>query len=263
MAGGVDLSSFYLPRSAPPTEEPPLPSLGVGTSAPHSLPGPVQEQREACEAIAMQMLSEVLKDASVTRAIATLDMEAPPLFEAIAHAHGARPEGGGDAARAQGMSSASDAPPPPGAAADGEGAADGGGRGEGGASGGGGAAYGGAVGGGGGSVVAAAEAPAATLLSEDDDEAALEANYQTMLAQRRAAEAERKRLESEANERVRSASEFQSLVAYVLEGTLFNLVSEVSLGEFSLETVPRQIVRSLEITQTIDADEEEGGGREA
>ena len=47
---------------------------------------------------------------------------------------------------------------------------------------------------------------------------------------------------------MRGSSEFQELVAYVLEGTLFNLVSEVSLGEFSLETVPRQIVRTLEIT---------------
>ena len=36
---------------------------------------------------------------------------------------------------------------------------------------------------------------------------------------------------------------------YVLEGTLFNLVSEVSMGEFALDSVPRQIVQSLDITE--------------
>ena len=40
---------------------------------------------------------------------------------------------------------------------------------------------------------------------------------------------------------------FQELVAYVLEGTLFNLVAEASVGDFKLDSVPRQIVRSLEI----------------
>ena len=64
---------------------------------------------------------------------------------------------------------------------------------------------------------------------------------------RRAAEVERRRREAEASARVRCGAEFQELVAHVLEGTLFNLVSEVSLGEFPLDTVPRQIVRSVEI----------------
>ena len=59
---------------------------------------------------------------------------------------------------------------------------------------------------------------------------------------RRAAEVERRRREAEASARVLGGAEFQKLVAYVLEGTLFNLVSEVSLGEFPLDTVPRQIV---------------------
>ena len=35
----------------------------------------------------------------------------------------------------------------------------------------------------------------------------------------------------------------------MLEGTLFNLVSEISYGEFALDHVPRQIVRSLQITE--------------
>ena len=65
---------------------------------------------------------------------------------------------------------------------------------------------------------------------------------------------ERKRREAEDSERIRAAGEFQELVAYVLEGTLFNLVSEVSQGEFALDTVPRQIVRSLEITQDLGVD---------
>ena len=69
--------------------------------------------------------------------------------------------------------------------------------------------------------------------------------------QTRAAEVERKRREAEESAKVRGATEFQELVAYVLEGTLFNLVSEVSLGEFALDTVPRQIVRSLEITEAM------------
>ena len=68
-------------------------------------------------------------------------------------------------------------------------------------------------------------------------------------AQRRAAEVERKRREAEAAEKITSASEFQELVAYVLEGTLFNLVSEVSMGEFSLDSVPRQILKSVDIVE--------------
>ena len=71
-------------------------------------------------------------------------------------------------------------------------------------------------------------------------------------AQRRAAEVERKRREVEDGAKIRSSSEFQELVAYVLEGTLFNLVSEATHGEFSFDAVPRQIVRSLEIEPTED-----------
>ena len=67
--------------------------------------------------------------------------------------------------------------------------------------------------------------------------------------ERKAAELARKRREEEDNEAIRQSSEFQELVAYVLEGTLFNLVTEVSAGEFALDTVPRQIVRSLEIEE--------------
>jgi len=108
----------------------------------------------------------------------------------------------------------------------------------------GGGADGGALGGGG-----SAPVPPPPPVDEDALEAQMEAADQIARAQRRAAEVERKRFESEASARVKGASEFQELVAYVLEGTLFNLVSEISLGEFPLDTVPRQIVRSLEITQ--------------
>jgi hypothetical protein len=101
-------------------------------------------------------------------------------------------------------------------------------------------------------LVAADESAApATMLDEDPQEEQMEEEYRNALLQRRAAEVERRRREAEEAERVRGAAEFQELVAYVLEGTLFNLVSEVSLGEFPLETVPRQIVRSLEITQDV------------
>ena len=44
------------------------------------------------------------------------------------------------------------------------------------------------------------------------------------------------------------AAQFQEMVEFVLEGTLFNLVSEISHGEFVIDHVPRQIVRSLQIT---------------
>jgi hypothetical protein len=47
---------------------------------------------------------------------------------------------------------------------------------------------------------------------------------------------------------MRSSSELQDLVAYILEGTLFNLACEALHGEFQLDNVPRQIVRSLDIT---------------
>ena len=43
------------------------------------------------------------------------------------------------------------------------------------------------------------------------------------------------------------SSEFQEVVAYALEGTLFNLVNEVTHGEFSLDVMPRQVVRALDI----------------
>jgi len=99
--------------------------------------------------------------------------------------------------------------------------------------------------------VVAAAAAELSLGEESAAEAQMEQEYRMARAQRRAAEVERKRREAEESQKVRSASEFQELVAYVLEGTLFNLVSEVSLGEFALDTVPRQIVRSLEITQEV------------
>ena len=75
--------------------------------------------------------------------------------------------------------------------------------------------------------------------------------YRAGVVQRRAAQAASKSREEKQGKLVRSAVEFQDLVAYLLEGTLFNLVSEVSLGETALDAVPRQIVRSLEITPDV------------
>lgn len=49
---------------------------------------------------------------------------------------------------------------------------------------------------------------------------------------------------------IRSSAEVQDLVAHVLEGTLFNLACESSHGEFHLDSVPRQIVTSLDIRPT-------------
>eukprot|EP00964_Phaeocystis_antarctica_P012729 scaffold6992_cov52-Phaeocystis_antarctica.AAC.1 len=69
--------------------------------------------------------------------------------------------------------------------------------------------------------------------------------------QRAEAEARRK-TEDAARAGIMGSTEFQEVVAYVLEGTLFNLVSEATHGEFSFDAVPRQIVRSLEIEPTED-----------
>ena len=42
----------------------------------------------------------------------------------------------------------------------------------------------------------------------------------------------------------------QELAAYVLEGTLFNLVSEASHGEFNLDAPPpRQVVKSHDVVR--------------
>jgi len=91
----------------------------------------------------------------------------------------------------------------------------------------------------------------ASAMSEDELEAHLEEQDQAMRAQHRADERERKRREAEARAAVGDSSEFQELAAYVIEGTLFNLISEAALGEFMLDTLPRQIVRSLEINEQI------------
>lgn len=57
----------------------------------------------------------------------------------------------------------------------------------------------------------------------------------------RAARAETERL----NE-IKASAELQELAAYVLEGTLFNLVAEASHGEFSLDVAPRQIIKPFD-----------------
>ena len=102
--------------------------------------------------------------------------------------------------------------------------------------------------GGGGSL---GSSPSAGMLDEDALEAAMEEADKLARAQRRAAEVERKRRDLEHAGTIRSSTDFQELVAYMLEGTLFNLVAEISHGQFQLDTVPRQIVRSLEITQEL------------
>jgi len=236
--GGFDMTAFYLPRALPRTEFPPPPSSGTATSAPCPLPPVAAEQRETSEVLVAMMLEEILADPSLTRAILASDVAPTPWFKQIAEAHG----GGGAPAPARPADDEATLASLPAGAADLYAEA--------------GAQWAagvegaqkhrafGALGGGG-----SAPVPPPPPVDEDALEAQMEAADQIARAQRRAAEVERKRFESEASARVKGASEFQELVAYVLEGTLFNLVSEISLGEFPLDTVPRQIVRSLEITQ--------------
>ena len=235
--GKVDLSTFYLPRATPPIEAPPLPSVATITNAPagkQPLAPAILEQRGAVEATLMQMLGEVLKDPSVTRAVATLEREVTPWFVQVAEA--AQPQessgGGGSGSGSGGGAMMAPPPPPPMMSLMGEdeiGSSS--------------AVYnepppprmsGGAV---------------AAMDEEALEEMRMEEADKRFREERKAAELARKRREEEDNEAIRQSSEFQELVAYVLEGTLFNLVTEVSAGEFALDTVPRQIVRSLEIEE--------------
>ena len=197
----------------------------------------VAEQRGAIEAIALQILTEVLSDSAVTRAIATTEREAVPWYTQMAAAAGREivsEEEEVPGAEPFAAGGAVTRPPPAAVAA---------------------APYGGYLDGEetprGEHDISDPAVAAVSLGEESAAEAQMEQEYRMARAQRRAAEVERKRREAEESQKVRSASEFQELVAYVLEGTLFNLVSEVSLGEFALDTVPRQIVRSLEITQEV------------
>lgn len=254
VAGKVDLSTFYMPRTTQPIEAPPVPSIGAVTSSPATLPplAPLQqEQRGAVESFVMQMLKEVLQDPAVTRAVATTEVAPTPWFRQIASKAAAAPPPAAPAPAAEDASvplgsmaaGAAAAPPvagrlsaPPAApnvapaapAAVTDVSAP--------------AVVGGELG-------TESGAAAAAALDEYALEAEMEERDRMARAQRRAAEVERRRREAEEGEKVRSSAEFQELVAYVLEGTLFNLVSEVAAAEFALDTVPRQIVRTLEITE--------------
>jgi hypothetical protein len=53
-------------------------------------------------------------------------------------------------------------------------------------------------------------------------------------------------VEAERLDEIKASAELQELAAYVLEGTLFNLVAEASHGEFSLDVAPRQIIKPLD-----------------
>uniref|UniRef100_A0A6U7JJ14 Coiled-coil domain-containing protein 108 n=1 Tax=Haptolina brevifila TaxID=156173 RepID=A0A6U7JJ14_9EUKA len=266
--GGVSLSNFYIPRVLPPTEPPLPPSANTATSKPlhwHLSPA-VVEQRETAEAIVSMMLTELLSDPTVTRAITSSDVAPVPWFDQVATSAAAAAgsaskgnalplAGGYSEETAAGMPPApmgmhmpiggapamGGAPPPSHFAPQGGepsssaiafevGAVAAGATG----------AVGATTGGGG---------MASEALDEYAEEAAMEEADKLARAQRRADEVERKRREAEHAGRIRNSTDFQELVAYVLEGTLFNLVVEASHGEFPLETVPRQIVRSLEITQ--------------
>jgi len=88
-------------------------------------------------------------------------------------------------------------------------------------------------------------------MDEDEMEAYLEAKDRALRAQHRADELERKRKLNEERQTILDLPEFQELAAYVLEGTIFNLISEAALGEFPLDTLPRQIVKSLEINEQL------------
>jgi len=98
-------------------------------------------------------------------------------------------------------------------------------------------------------LLSTAAPPSAAFGARSDDEMEDLLVQQDKAARARlvAAQRERVRAEQARLEGIRSASEFQEFVESVLEGTLFNLVCEASCGEFSLDTIPRQIVRSVEI----------------
>lgn len=85
-------------------------------------------------------------------------------------------------------------------------------------------------------------------VSEEEMEAYLEEQEQIKQTQQRVAAAERQRRDEEGRQAVLDSAEFQELAQYVIEGTIFNLVSEAAGGEFDLDMLPRQIVKSLEIT---------------
>jgi len=245
--GGVDLTQFYVPRVLPPTELPHRPpAAGIATSKPLAWPlSPVAvEQRETAEVLIVTMLNELLADPTITRAIATADVAPVPWFDqlstsvaAAATEDAGQPPlppaatGGQVPAGSSGTANQLPLPPPPMGSIASNGS------------------QGGLVSGAPALLAVDGGGSASEALDEDAIEDAMEAADKLARAQRRAAEVERKRREAAEAALIRSSSDFQELVAYVLEGTLFNLVSEVSLGEFPLETVPRQIVRSLEITQ--------------
>ena len=223
----VDMNAFYVPKVHPPSEQPPAPSTGTSTSPSAVLPPLLAEQRETAEVLLATMLNELLKDSAVTRAIANVDVEPTPWMAQLTGAatpvvDGAVPptstthplDNRASFSGVPRLAVAVAASPlnvngGPGDGVDG----------------------------------------VAVKLDEEALEAQMEEADRMARAQRRAAEAARKRHEADESRRVRASTEFQELVAYVLEGTLFNLVSEVTYGEFALDTVPRQIVRSLEITQ--------------
>ena len=83
VAGGVDMTRFYLPRALQPTEFPPPPSAGTATSSPRTLPPVQAEQRETVEVLVAMMLDEVLNDTTIRRAINSVDVEPTPWFRQI------------------------------------------------------------------------------------------------------------------------------------------------------------------------------------
>ena len=236
-----DLTAYYVPRDPPPPPletaiapaVPPPPPPARTAAAAAAAAGAAAEQREAFEFAIGAMLQDVLSHADVHRALSA-PPEAPiPWFVQMRDAK--RADDGGAAAAAQligsgevfaveaeaaAYSAAVEAEMAPATAAsaaaaeaDEEGAPD--------------AATGliPDAAGGGAPTAADAEAEAARA------RAAREA---------RAAEAARRSA-------IVGSSEFQEVVAYALEGTLFNLVNEVTHGEFSLDVMPRQVVRALDI----------------
>jgi hypothetical protein len=184
-AAGVELSTFYVPRSLEPpsgTEAPLPPSPAAGTLRPAVARGAVED-------VLSDLVRDVLASTDVRRELERAPMPQTPFFAQI-------------------RTSAPPAPPP---------------------------------------------APAAAVDQDDLTEEELEAlGAAQARADSEARELARREESKRADARraeVFGSAELQELAAYTLEATLFNLVCDAAHGEFSLDTAPRQIVTSLDITK--------------
>ena len=248
-AAGVPLGSFQLQPDDP---QPPLegaagaaaaaamreaavrpPAPPARGAAPSGVAAGTLELRDAFESLLSGLLGEVLSCRDVGRALEVAPREPVPYFVQIAAAQ-PRPRAKGHAVAMAGLGGTPPplwAPPPPPPDEEEDPTArplvlrDN------------------------GQVVASSEEPVRPPLRSQGTQAlaVLESKARAEQEGRIREARARQRAEDAARAAVQASTEFQEVVAYVLEGTMFNLVAEVTHGEFSLDAVPRQIVRSLEI----------------